>query len=260
MARREVQNILRRYRRAWKRRRTLLAPVLHWTTPGTVWAIDFSEPPRPIDGCYRYLLAVRDLASGFQLLWLPVTDESADTAVAALETLFREHGPPLVLKSDNGSVFKAHATRRLLERWHIWPLRSPPRWPEYNGACEAGLGSMKTGTHHESVRYGRPGSWTCADTEAARCQANQTARPWGVHGPTPDIVWCRRRALSAGERITFADAVHRRQAGADDAVRPGQCREAALRRSAISRALVDCGLLAIGSFPTRWRTNPPPPA
>src|SRR5271163_2251456 len=55
-----------------------------------------------------------------QLHWLPAMDESAATAVAALGTLFRQHGAPLVLKSDNGSAFIAKETQRLLAKWHIW--------------------------------------------------------------------------------------------------------------------------------------------
>jgi hypothetical protein len=65
MARREVQDVLRRYRKVWKRRQKLLASILHWKKPGSVWAVDFAEPPLPIEGCYVRLLAVRDLASGF---------------------------------------------------------------------------------------------------------------------------------------------------------------------------------------------------
>jgi hypothetical protein len=38
--------------------------VLHWTVPGSVWAMDFAEPPAPVDGVYDYLFSVRDLASG----------------------------------------------------------------------------------------------------------------------------------------------------------------------------------------------------
>ena len=49
----------------------------------------------------------------------------------------------------------------------------------YNGSCEAGIGSMKTRTHHQSVRGEHAGDWTCADAEAARQEANETARPWG---------------------------------------------------------------------------------
>src|SRR5262249_17679616 len=70
--RRELADLLQRYRRVWRRRHRQALHVLHWQVPGSVWAMDFSEKPWPIDGLYRYLLAVRDLASGQQLLWQPV--------------------------------------------------------------------------------------------------------------------------------------------------------------------------------------------
>jgi hypothetical protein len=117
MARREVADLLRRYRRALRLKPGLLARRLHWSRPGAVWAADFAEPPRPVEGCYGRLAAVRDLASGYQLLWLPVPDEAAPTAAAALAALFREHGPPLVLKSDNGSAFVAAEVEALLAAW-----------------------------------------------------------------------------------------------------------------------------------------------
>jgi hypothetical protein len=245
MARREVQDILRRYREARKRRRRLLALVLRWTKPGSVWAIDFAEPPLAIDGCYDYLLAVRDLASGMQLLWLPAIDETAKTAVSALEMLFRKHGPPLVLKSDNGSAFIADEIRRFLNKWHVYHMRSPPKWPEYNGACEAGIGSMKTRTHHESARRGHPGEWSCEDMEAARLQANETARPWGLHGPTPKEAWQQRRLISVKERTVFAVAVQDHEAAGrpDSLVKPDRTQAATLRRTAIGQALVAHGLL-----------------
>ena len=152
MPRREIQDLLRRFRRVWRRRRRRLLHILHWRRPGTVWAIDFAEPPLSVDGRFDRLLAVRDLASGMQLLWLPVADETARTAIAGLEALFRQHGAPLVLKSDNGSAFIAGAFAKFLVRWRVWHLRSPPECPEYNGACEAGIGSMKTRTYHEAAR------------------------------------------------------------------------------------------------------------
>jgi hypothetical protein len=97
MARREAEDLLRRSRRVARRRRRRVVRTLHWSRPSAVWAADFTAPARPVDGCFDRLLAVRDLASGAQLLWLPVSDESAPTACAALEALFREHGAPWVL-------------------------------------------------------------------------------------------------------------------------------------------------------------------
>jgi transposase InsO family protein len=249
MPRRELRDLLRRYRRAWRRRRRLLTRRLHWTRPGSVWAIDFAEPPQAVEGCYGRLLAVRDLASGCQLLWLPVPDESAASAGAALVALFREHGAPLVLKSDNGSAFIAEETGALLAGWGVAQLFSPPRLPRYNGSCEAGIGSMKARTYHEAARGGRPGEWTCEDAEAARLQANQTARPWGAFGPTPAEAWDGRQRLGAAERSAFAAAVrwHEREArraqGYAPDARLDRTAQAALNRVALREALVACSLL-----------------
>jgi transposase InsO family protein len=257
LARREVADLLRRYRRAARRRQRRLARVLHWTRPGSVWAIDFAEPPVPVEGTFARLLAVRDLASGYQLLWLPVTDESAATAAAALVALFRAHGAPLVLKTDNGSAFDADAVRALLTRQGVTQLFSPPQVPSYNGACEAGIGSMKARTHQEAARHGRPGEWTCDDVEAARLQANQTARPWGVQGPTPSERWQARVAIEPAERAAFGATLRQREREArveqgytTDGVLPRPAEAAALR-VALRRALVDHGLLRFTS-----RTEP----
>jgi hypothetical protein len=253
LARRETADLLRRYRRVWRRRHRLLLRVLHWTQAGTVWAIDFAEPPLPIDG-YGRLLAVRDLASGYQLLWLPVPDESATQAVLALAGLFRAYGAPLVIKSDNGSAFIREEFAALLERWHVWQLYSPPRMPRYNGSCEAGIGSMKTRTHHQAARNGRAGQWTCDDVEAARLEANQTARPRGVSGPTPEEAWLARNATAPVQRAAFAVTVRRRQAEARaeqglpaDGPLP-RLLQAAVTRTAVRRSLAEHGLLEYTSY------------
>lgn len=251
LARREVEDLLKRYRRVWRRKQRLLSHRLSWTRPGTVWAIDFAQPPMPIEGCYLRLLAVRDLASGYQLLWLPTTDESALTAVAALEGLFHEHGAPLVLKSDNGSAFLATELDELLRRWQVWQLFSPPRMPRYNGSCEAGIGSMKTRTHHQAARQGRAGEWTCDDVEAARLQANETARPWGLHGPVPEETWQAREPLMPEERRSFSQSVHqleqeaRQEQGYALATSLEPMAQAAVNRVALQRALVAHNLLYI---------------
>jgi hypothetical protein len=253
MARREIQDFLRRYRRVYKRRHRLLVRVLHWHRTGAVWAVDFAEPPWPVDGQYRRLLAVRDLAGGFQLAWLPVVDESARTACDVLVALFRAHGPPLVLKSDNGSAFIADQMRTLLAVWQVWHLRSPPDLPEYNGACEAGIGSMKTRTHHQAARAGRPGVWTSDDVEAARLQANETARPWGYRGPTPAEMWAQRRPLFDAERRVFAATVQEiidqelAFRGIDTQSKLSQSEQAAVHRAALARTLVAGGILSFTS-------------
>lgn len=249
LARAELEDILARYRRVWKKLNTQAVHCLHWPIPGRVWAIDFSEAPAPIDGCYLYLLAVRDLASHQQLLWLPVGDLSAATAQNALVSLFILHGAPLVLKMDNGSAFLAEATQRLLTPWGVIPLFSPAYMPRYNGAIEAGIGSLKTRTERHASSQGHPGQWSSDDVAAAQAEANATTRPHGERGPAPDDLWQERRVITQEERERFQTSVdHHRHlvrleegASIEDPLTSGELRS--LDRKAVRRALVELGYL-----------------
>ena len=53
-------------------------------------------------------------------------------------------------------------------------------------AIEAGIGSLKTRTEEHATWQGHAAEWTCDDVEAARAEANATARPRGPSKPTPD--------------------------------------------------------------------------
>jgi hypothetical protein len=107
----------------------------------------------------------------------------------AVEAVLKEVDAPLVLKSDNGSHFTGEEMRGLLDRRGIVHLVSPPGTPRYNGAVEAGIGSLKTRSHLEAARQDRPGQWTCDDVEKARLQANDNGRPRGFEGDSPGQVW-----------------------------------------------------------------------
>jgi transposase InsO family protein len=184
LARREAENLRDRFRHLWQLDHRELQQVLHWQRPRAVWAMDHAEPPRAIDGRWPRILSIRDLASGCQLAWLPVLDETAETTIDALQWLFLEHDPPLVLKSDNGSGFISDAMRGFLDHWEVTPLFSPPRTPEYNGSIEAANGALKTHTHEQAARQGRTGYWTADDLEAARRMANELYYSSGPCGST----------------------------------------------------------------------------
>jgi hypothetical protein len=72
-----------------------------------MWRADLSQHNSRVDALdrRRTTLEERDLASGYQLAWLPVPDETAETVFAAQTALFGEYGAPLVIKSDNGFTF-----------------------------------------------------------------------------------------------------------------------------------------------------------
>jgi transposase InsO family protein len=204
-----------RFRRLLRKRTRRLHYLLRWQKPGRVWAIDFAEPSLrgaawslpPIDGRYPYLLAVRDLASGYQLGWLPVPAASAAVTVAVLDWFFACYGAPLLLKCDNGPCFRAEDVKEFLASAGVLGLFSPPHCPRYNGAIEAAIGSLKSRTEEHAAWQGRPLHWTGSDVEAARRQANAGAPL--VRSPTPAETWALRTAISPAERLQFQVAVER---------------------------------------------------
>jgi transposase InsO family protein len=249
MARGELVDLKRRWRRVLRKRYKGSVYRLEWPRAGAVWAMDHAEPPHPVDGEYPYLLAVRDLASGCQLAWLPQREANAAGTSDALRALFVEHGPPLVIKSDNGPPFIAELTEQTLTAREVTHLFSPPYTPEYNGACEAGIGGLKNRTHEEAAAAGLPGFWTSDDVEAARLRGNELLRPAGHHAATPDELWRDRRPIEARERAAFLDALARHRSDirsergyTSDEELPRAVRSS-LDRVAIRRALVEHGIL-----------------
>jgi transposase InsO family protein len=256
MPRRELAEMLARARRICRKKNQRLLHVLHWHRPGAVWAVDFAQPPFPVDGIYPQILAVRDLASGCQLLWMGMPRADEQSTRDALEALFAQHGAPLVLKSDNGSAFIALELGEFLESQGLTRLLSPPARPQYNGACEAGIGSLKTNTHHIASAGGHPDRWTSGDVEGARMLVNQLARPHGEHGPTPHEAWQARVRLDDHERDAFAAALALQrhelaQQAQIENLNPQQL--AAVERNAIQRTLVQFQFLSY----TRRLFTPP---
>ena len=235
---------------------------LCWTTPGSVWSTDFTHGPCLIDGVFPSLLLVRDLASRVTLLALPCTDESARAVAASLERLFILHGPPLVLKSDNGSPFTAEVVADVLAKGVVTHLRSPVYTPRYNGSVESTGGCLKARAAQIAGCSGRWSCWSSDDIEAARLAANAFNRPWGVLGSTPDQRWDARTPICQERRALFMGAVDRFRASITrswlerhHALNPGAMlapehvpavQRSSVDRAAIRSALVELGELTIG--------------
>jgi hypothetical protein len=249
MCRAELADLVHRYRAVWRERHRQPLRILHWTTPGRVWAIDFAESPQPIDGHFNYLLAVRDLASGMQLLWRPMPAATAEVAGGALAALFAARGAPLVLKSDNGSHFAADAVQLLLLAHQVEWLPSPPACPRYNGAIEAGIGSLKERTETYAARAGHAAYWTADDVAGACAEANALARPRGEAGPSPEVIWSQRSWITGAERAAFQERVRverndeKQTASACEKSMQGVWSERVTARRAVRRALEECGYL-----------------
>jgi len=251
----ELADLLQRYRAVCQARNKQWGRVLHWQTPGRVWAADFTEPSRygggglpPIEGRYPYVLAVRDLASGCMLAWLPVPAPTLAVATQQLARLFATHQAPLILKTDNGAAFRADDFKEFLDAAGVIPLYSPPSCPGYNGAIEAAIGSLKNRTEQHAREQGRRNAWALADLEAALHAAN-AGHPRRLNGRTPASVWDQRRPIDPVERVVFALTAERQrfQARVESGIAQEESldhwRGSAVDRVAIERALVEHGHL-----------------
>jgi hypothetical protein len=256
---------LRRIREQWSSEQEVRSCHLAWTTPGSVWSADFTEAPLPVDGVFDHVLVVRDLASHFTLLAAPCASPCADTVGFNLRWLFNQHGPPLVLKTDNGSPFIAGSTLELCRANGVVNLLSPPLTPRYNGSIEAAGGQFKAraaliARQHACV------NWTSDILESARLAANALNRPWGPSASTPDDRWGRRLPITAAQRASLATLMDRKytditqsiqrerlQKGLD-AEMTAACR-ATVARTAIRQALVELGYLQIRRPPNTSTKN-----
>ncbi len=258
MPRCELADLQADYRTHFRATHKLSREFLTWHVPGTVWAMDHSWPPGcAIDGILAEAFAVRDLGSGMQLAWEAVPDEMALTTAAVLEWLIRQHGPPLVLKSDNGSPFISDEMARLLARHRIVWLPSPPKMPQYNGSCEAGNGTMKVHTNTLTYLAGDFGRWTSHLMEAARHWANQSKHKRGKREATHAQRWAKRPPITDADRdrLETLTRTHQRAIiGKLPEFNPrNKNHQHKVLRQAIRQALLDAGLLTI----TRRSITPP---
>ena len=253
LGRRELRELVERRRGA----AAVLDPppptaVCEWQVAGAVWAMDFTWLPDLCSPCFLEgkvkALVVRDLAAQCVLALVPATSENAEVVVETLERLIAIYGPPLVLKSDNGSGFLAEATADLRERHGIEGLFSPPRTPAFNGAVEASNTWIKRDLSQLSLRSDAP----LADLLVAVGERrNRTGRPWGARGDTPLERMRARLAIQAKERQRFRAAVAAGEGAAREALGHsaeevlGHFDAAAIGRHTTRRALVEFGYLTI---------------
>ncbi len=251
LARSDLAEILRRYRRVERRQRERRQSRLRWLQPGTVWAADFKERREPIEGRYTSILSVKDLASRCQLAWVPVEEANAQAVQQVYQRLFLEHGPPLVLKSDNGGPFRDEGTKTLLAEYRVVPLYNPRRHPAYNGGVERANGQLASYQEAVAAAQGRAGLPTCADAEAARLLANDLARPGGWQAPTARERWDQRTKLAEAQRARFLANLDEQRLVARTALQLpaqsdlGHYPAAAVDRRAVRDALVAHDLLVI---------------
>lgn len=142
ISRRDLQALVQAARREFYQQRDAQWRHVLWHIPGLVWSLDDAELLKLVSGLL-HLHQVQDLASRYK--FKPLVGERAAGEIVAerLEQLFWQHGPPLVLKRDNGSNLNHGAIDDVLARYFVIPLNSPRRYPPYNGGMECGVRELK---------------------------------------------------------------------------------------------------------------------
>ena len=219
----------------WRQRRACRAALcsLRWTTAGRVWAADWATPAHPLEGTYRAVVHVRDLASGYRVAVVPIRRPTAEGVTAVLHTACVIADPPLVLKLDNGGACRSAVLQQWAAHAGVTVLWSPPRTPAYNGSIEASIGAVGVRAQEAAAWHGHPEYWTSDDLMLARDQANRVVDP---QGRSATQRWDARPTITPRERRRFHTVLNRARAAVASTAGTGYS-ERVRERLAIVRTL-----------------------
>jgi len=113
-------------------------PRVEAKEPGELTTADFKGQFRTRDGNYCYPLTIMDWSSRYLYACQGFDSTEYGGVRRVFERVFREHGLPRVVLTDNGTPFAAHGLGRL-SRFHVWlmrlgvePVTIEPGHPEQN--------------------------------------------------------------------------------------------------------------------------------
>jgi transposase InsO family protein len=140
-------------RRRWRKRHVPLPTRLREATaPNEVWCIDYKGQFRLGDGSYCYPLTITDQFSRFIVGCEGMGAICEDAAREVCEDVFRTHGIPAVMRSDNGVPFACTGLAGLTKLSAYWlrlgiaPERIRPAHPQENGRHERMHRTLKAET------------------------------------------------------------------------------------------------------------------
>lgn len=135
-----------------KRRPPITTTLTEARYPNHVWPMDFKGEFRLGTGVLCYPLTVSDLFSRYLLCCDGKRSTAITTARESLEPVFRDHGLPEVIRTDNGEPFASHGLCGL-NRLNVWWMqlgirheRIEPGHPEQNAEHERMHRELKADT------------------------------------------------------------------------------------------------------------------
>jgi len=208
------------------------------TSPNVMWSEDgagFRDYGRK-----RELLILQDECSRYKVNKRLVKGPAkSDDVHDYLREAFDKHGAPLVLKHDGDSIFHEEKVHKLLEEYGVINMKSPARYPPFNGKMERSIRDIKS-FERAMKRFDSNSTLQCR-LEAAIHDLNEerprpvlggrTAREVfeGKHRPFLDRHRFYNQVMKV-ERIMLSDSCTRKQK--DDA-----------RRRAVELVLLRQGLM-----------------
>lgn len=254
ISRRQFQHLVKLARDEHRQQERQKLYHLQWHAPDVAWAIDGAEYTADGQGQLLLFIAAQDLASSHRFAPLPALNLTGEQVAAYLEELFQKHGPPLVLKRDNGSIFNNELVDAVLARWHVLPLNSPAYYPRYNGGMEKAICEIKA--ELPSVLTS-PAIWLIpqiAPILAALC-LQQNSRPRRrLHGRSACQVYYQDKSIRfpKRERVTiFKSILSDATATINQMEEPERPDFNAAWREAMVRWLVCQNLLSLSRKPKR---------
>jgi hypothetical protein len=137
LSRRSFYILVHEHRQERLRQQQAALTRITWSQPAAVWAMD---PGQLAGRCWNL---ISDLASRFRFALKASLDLPARSIADQLVHLFHQHGPPLVLKRDNGSNLVSGEVEDVLDAFGVIALNSPLHYPGYNGAIEYAQRELK---------------------------------------------------------------------------------------------------------------------
>ena len=164
--------------------------------PCDVWCADFKGQFLLGSGAYCYPLTVTDAHSRFVLSCQALPSTKQEGVFPAFERLFRQHGLPGAIRTDNGNPF---ATRAIagLSALNVWWIklsighqRIEPGRPEQNGRHERMHRTLKAETTRPpeptmTAQQGRFDAWQRLFNEERPHEALNGATPASLYHPSP---------------------------------------------------------------------------
>ena len=118
-------------------------PIYDPVNPNEIWSADYKGKFRMGNGIYCNPLTIADSKSRYLLAIKGMENPNTEGAKPVFERVFREHGLPDQLHTDNGAPFGSALSLHRLTRLSAWvieigvtPVYSDPGHPEQNGRHE----------------------------------------------------------------------------------------------------------------------------